>query len=136
MQINMNVNMTDDNCNADIIYNYENAKKYFESKATIENGYCRLVNNVSKTDKLYNAFYCCISLWNHISFDMTIYPDNSGHIDVLDNDFCQPYDFQSMIISYKNPNKVALTVQEKTYEIMENLKVLGIIDNWNKGDFI
>ena len=136
MKINENVNMTNDSRNADIIYNYENALKYIESKTQPTNGYCRLVTNAAKDDKLYNSFYCCISLGYEISFNMNIFHDNTGTIDILDDDFCQPYDFQYMISNNKNPNKVALEIQEKVYEIMENLKALGIINNWNKGDYI
>lgn len=136
MKINDNVNMTNDSRNADIVYNYENALKYIESGAKPTNGYCRLITNVEKDDKHYNSFYCCISLGYRILFNINVFPDNTGKIDILDDDFCQPYDFQYMISTTKNPNKVSLEIQEKVYEIMENLKVLGIISNWNKGDYM
>ena len=73
---------------------------------------------------------------NDISFNITIPKDGSDiRIDVLDENFCQPYDYQFML--HKNPTfKFALNVKEQVEEWMEYLQNNGVLSGHNKGDYI
>lgn len=71
-----------------------------------------------------------------ISFNVSIPKDGSDiRIDVLDEDFCQPYDYQSML--HKNPTfKPALIVYEQVEEWMEYLQSKGVLSGHIKGEYI
>lgn len=71
-----------------------------------------------------------------ISFNLTIPKDGSDiRIDVLDENFCQPYDYQYML--EKNPTfKFALDVKEQVEKWMEYLQNNGVLSGHNKGDYI
>lgn len=85
----------------------------------------------------YERWVFNIGLTDTISINISISDEGEGLIDILDDDFLQPYDFQSVIINMadKAPS-VAKTVQKKVYEIMNNLIYAGIISGWNVGDYI
>lgn len=71
-----------------------------------------------------------------ISFSVLIPKDGSDiRIDVLDEDFCQPYDYQSML--RKNPTfKPALIVLDQVEEHMKYLKSKGVLSGHIKGEYI
>ena len=71
-----------------------------------------------------------------ISFNVSIPKDNSDiRIDILDEDFCQPYDYQSML--HKNPTfKPALIVYEQVEEWMDYLQSKGVLSGHIKGEYI
>lgn len=71
-----------------------------------------------------------------ISFSVSIPKDGSDiRIDVLDEDFCQPYDYQSML--RKNPTfEPALIVYEQVEEWMEYLQSKGVLSGHVKGEYI
>ena len=71
-----------------------------------------------------------------ISFNVAIPKDGSDiKIDVLDESFLQPYDFQYYLS--KNPaNKFAKKKKKFVYEQMEYLMKHSIISNWKPGDYI
>lgn len=71
-----------------------------------------------------------------ISFSVTIPRDGSDiRIDVLDEDFYQPYDYQ-MILS-KNPNHTcANIVNEQVEKWMEYLQEQGVLSGHVKGEYI
>ena len=71
-----------------------------------------------------------------ISFNVSISKDGSNiSIDVLDEDFCQPYDYQSML--HKNPIfEPALIVYEQVEELMEYLQSKGVLSGHVKGEYI
>lgn len=71
-----------------------------------------------------------------ISFSVTIPRDGSDiRIDVLDEAFCQPYDYQSILVN--NPeHKTALRVQSKVEEWMEYLTEKGVLTGHIKGEYI
>ena len=85
----------------------------------------------------YERWVFNVGLTDTISLNITISDDGKGLIDILDDDFLQPYDFQSMIINngYNAPS-IAKTTQKKVYEVMEGLVYSGIISGWNVGDYI
>lgn len=76
------------------------------------------------------------SQYFEVTFNVTIPKDGSDiSIDVLDEDFCQPYDYQYILS--KNPeNKTALKVQENVEKWMEYLKDKGILEGHEYGEYI
>lgn len=85
----------------------------------------------------YERWIFNVGITDTISMNITISDNGEGLIDILDDDFLQPYDFQSMIInSGNNAPTIAKTIQKKVYEIMNNLVYGGIISGWNVGDYI
>lgn len=71
-----------------------------------------------------------------ISFSVSIPKDGSDiRIDVLDEDFCQPYDYQYML--HKNPTfEPALITFEQVEEYMEYLQSKGVLSGHVKGEYI
>lgn len=71
-----------------------------------------------------------------ISFSLSIPKDGSDiRIDVLDEDFCQPYDYQSML--RKNPTfEPALIILDQVEEHMKYLQSKGVLSGHVKGEYI
>lgn len=71
-----------------------------------------------------------------ISFSLTIPKDGSDiSIDILDEDFCQPYDYQYMLD--KDPCfESCIIVRDFVEEQMEYLKDAGILTGHIKGEYI
>ncbi len=71
-----------------------------------------------------------------ISFNVSIPKDGSDiRIDVLDEDFCQPYDYQSILC--KNPTfKLALIVYEQVEAWMNYLQSKDVLSGHIKGEYI
>ena len=71
-----------------------------------------------------------------ISFNVSIPKDGSDiRIDVLDEDFCQPYDYQRILS--KNPNHpCASIVNEQVERWMEYLQEQGVLSGHIKGEYI
>lgn len=71
-----------------------------------------------------------------ISFNVSIPKDGSDiRIDVLDEDFCQPYDYQHML--NKDPKfKPALITLKQVEEYMEYLQSKGVLSGHVKGEYI
>lgn len=97
------------------------------------------------TDYREGYWYYCRDLrpLSHgISFNLSVKKDDptDWRIDVLDEAFCQPYDYQSMIERELNGEEFSgdfhwKVDEQVTYE-MEHLARLGIISGWEKGDYI
>lgn len=71
-----------------------------------------------------------------ISFKVQIPKDGSDiHIDVLDEDFCQPYDYQMMLED--NPyNEIALIVYRQVEMWMGYLQRKGVLSGHREGEYI
>lgn len=72
-----------------------------------------------------------------ISFNLVIPEGNPelAHIDVLDDDFCQPYDYQHIL--RENPNCIpALRVWIDVEEIMAWLNEIGVVEGHKFGEYI
>ena len=80
-------------------------------------------------DKRYRFFY--------LSFNVSI-PKNSLdeiRIDILNEDFLQPYDYQYML--YQNPNfEPALIVKEQVEKWMKYLQDNGVLSGHKPNDYI
>lgn len=74
-----------------------------------------------------------------ISFNLQIAENLSDwRIDVIDEEYGQPYDYQGIIMNSKTgdiPN-VALEIKEAVDKIMSDLVDKGIVHNWKVGDYI
>ena len=84
-----------------------------------------------------SEFYMMSKLTSDISFNVEIdIETNDISIEVLDEDFLQPYDYQIML---KNPNyvpKIAKIVHHKVQKIMKELMDSGIIEGYKENDYI
>jgi hypothetical protein len=89
------------------------------------------------TDYCEGYWYYHKDLNCDISFGLTVNKNDSSdmRIDVLDENFCQPYDYQYFLEN--NPNfKVALEIQGKVEAIMFKLKEAGILSGHEYGEYI
>ena len=80
-------------------------------------------------------WYFCKRVHKDITFNFTIYSEDDWKIDILDECFLQPYDYQAMYES-GNYRPVVLTVMENVNEIMDSFVHKGIISGWEVGDYI
>ena len=71
-----------------------------------------------------------------IDFDVKIPKDGSDiRIDVLDMDFCQPFDYQYYLSN--NPNhKTSLIIKEQVEEWMNYLQEKGVLSGHEYGEYI
>lgn len=105
-------------------------KVHILDEATMKlNGFRRFINGED------HWWFFCNRVYKDITFNMTIYDRGDWRIDILDECFCQPYDYQAMYES-GNYRPVVLTVMENVNEIMDSLKHKGIISGWEVGDYI
>lgn len=89
------------------------------------------------TDYCKDRWYYCRELSKDISFSVSIPKENPDdfRIDILDENFCQPYDYQS-ILSKNKENKIALEIMNKVEIQMDILKTFGIIKGHIRGEYI
>ena len=101
------------------------------------------MRNIGFTDYSKDTWYFCRMIKfpkGHrgfdISFNVSILKDNSDiRIDVLDEDFCQPYDYQYMLD--KTPNfEPCLIVKEQVEDWMKYLQGKGVISGHVYGEYI
>lgn len=73
-----------------------------------------------------------------VSFYVELPTDNSDiKIDILDEDYCQPYDYQYMIEkSGKNAPKYAFMVRDWVEEQIEYLQAEGVLSGHIEGEYI
>lgn len=119
--INFNVPLNKNSTNANITY------KYLDEDT---------MRNLGFTDRRKGYWYRMKMLTRSISFNISICKDtNVGRIDVLFDDYCQPYDYQ--IILRDNPqHNTALKVHNEVQNIMKELCINGIIDGYKQNDYI
>lgn len=94
------------------------------------------------TDVTKNHWYYCHRLCDDITFNVRVSKTdpNDWSIDILDENFLQPYDYQAMIQreyeGEKFPGEYHRKIDELVSYEMEHLYRLGIIDGWTSGDYI
>lgn len=95
------------------------------------------MRKIGFTDCVKDTWYYCKDLLNEISFNVTVKKNDPTdfRIDVLDEDFCQPYDYQYLLD--KNPNfefakKIFVLVESE----MARLAALGIVSGHRYGEYI
>lgn len=94
------------------------------------------MREIGFTDHAETSWYFSRRVGVDVSFNVSI-PKDGGRlrIDVLDEDFGQPYDYQRILRS--NPKlEFALNVKGGVERYMEDLTEAGVITGWNPGDYI
>lgn len=89
------------------------------------------------TDHREGWWYACwIINDSDISMNVSIKKDNNDWcIDILDENFCQPYDYQMML--HNNPDhQYAQMIKAFVDAKMLWLKCKGIISGWSIGDYV
>ncbi|MFK3936548.1 hypothetical protein ACI2JA_03400 [Alkalihalobacillus sp. NPDC078783] len=87
-------------------------------------------NHHSPTLYLYKA------LGSNISFNMSVNKNTKEiNIDVLDENFLQPYDYQYLILIDKH-NQAAKRVKKKVEDILNSLQEDGVITGYKSGMYI
>lgn len=83
------------------------------------------------------TLYYCKMIHKNISFNLSVSVDTLEitNIDVLDEDWLQPYDYQAQILS-GNFTKAAEHTYNKVNNILETLQQDGIITGFEKGMYI
>ena len=105
-------------------------KVHILDEATMKrNGFRRFISGED------NWWYFCNPVYKDITFNMTIYDRGDWKIDILDEYFLQPYDYQDMY-EQGNYRPVVLTVMKNVNEIMDSFVHKGIISDWEVGDYI
>ena len=125
-EIKVNKNCVNAKIQAHILPESEMRKIGFTDHVKDNWYFCRLLRFPKK--KLYRDF--------EISFSVTI-PKNSDdiRIDVLDEAFCQPYDYQRIL--YDHPNhETALIVQNEVEKWMDYLQKKGVLSGHVRGEYI
>lgn len=88
------------------------------------------------TDCCEDCWYYCKDLGLDITFNVTIPKDGSeACIAVLDESFCQPYDYQAILEQTPN-HKFALTTKEEVEGCMKELAEAGVISGHKYGEYI
>lgn len=80
-------------------------------------------------------WYFCNPVYKDVTFNMSIKSEDNWRIDILDECFLQPYDYQAMY-ERGNYRPVVLTVMENVNEIMDSFVHKEIISGWEVGDYI
>ncbi len=84
----------------------------------------------------HDFWILCDSI-NTVSITIKITDDDIGTIDVMDDDFCQPYDFQQMILEKgDDAPSSAIKIQHKLYIILDSMKTFGILEGWEWADYV
>ncbi len=88
------------------------------------------------TDYSKVSWYFCRRAGVDVTFNVSI-PKDGGRlkIDVLDEDFGQPYDYQNFLLSDPS-HSFALNVKESVERYMMKLTEAGVITGWEQGDYI
>lgn len=88
------------------------------------------------TDFCEDIWYWHKTVGEDITFNLHIKKDGSDMwIDVLDEDFCQPYDYQHIL--ERNPKlSFALEVKKKVKDIMTYLQEVGVLSGHEYGEYI
>lgn len=94
------------------------------------------MREIGFTDCDEKNWYYYKNLSNEISFNVTIPKDGSDiSIDVLDEDYLQPYDFQYIL--EKNPNHpFAVGIKVKVEGCMRYLQNKGVLSGHEYGEYI
>lgn len=84
-----------------------------------------------------SEYYMMSKLTSDISFNIDIdIETNDISIEVLDEDFLQPYDYQIMLKNSNYVPKIAKIVHHKVQKIMKELVDSGIIVGYKENDYI
>lgn len=88
-------------------------------------------------DNHASKLYLCRMVTPSISFNMLLNAETFAieSIEVLDEQFIQPYNYQQMILEGDAP-EMAVEVYRKVNQILDNLQTFGVITGFEKGMYI
>ena len=77
-------------------------------------------------------------VYKDITFNFTIYSEDDWRIDIIDEWFGQPYDYQYLLEKYSNDinTRVLEIVKKNVDEIMDSFVHKRIISGWKVGDYV
>ena len=101
----------------------------------IDAGFISVHSNLCSDPYWYMCKKVYGSDFSDITFNMTIYTETDWKIDILDEAFCQPYDYQ-WLLNRQNVPHAAYKVKNNVDAIMQQLIDFGIISGWEVGDYI
>lgn len=88
------------------------------------------------TDYKKDTWYRVKMLNKLISFNISINKETKeGKIDILYDDFCQPYDYQ-YILKNNPEHEYALKIHNEVQNIMKELCINGIVLGYKQNDYI
>lgn len=95
------------------------------------------MRKIGFTDYREGYWYFCRDLGNEISFSVTINKNDAEdlRIDILDEDYCQPYDYQKYLKNIPE-NEFVLKIKDKVEHWMEYLQSDGVLSGHIKGEYI
>ena len=95
------------------------------------------MREIGFTDCNPRVWYFSRTIEQNISFNVMIHKDGIDdiRIDVLDEEFCQPYDYQA-ILDRDSDFPFALLVEQKVEECMEYLQNEGVLSGHVRGEYI
>jgi len=94
------------------------------------------MRKIGFTDRNESHWYYCANLDKHISFNVSI-PKNGSDIDIsiLDEEYCQPYDYQSML--ERDPGfRPAILIRDEVEKHMDELQAAGVLSGHIRGEYI
>lgn len=85
----------------------------------------------------YHMWILYKAVSDSIGINIRLYDDGRKEVDVLDEDFCQPYDFQYPIMNdINNVPYMAKKTQAVLYKILSCMKENGVLEGWSVGDYV
>lgn len=93
------------------------------------------MRQIGFTDYANERWYLSRKLADDVTLNVTISKDkSSGSVEVLDEEFCQWYDFEYILNNDPN-HRFANEVKQNFTNNMIWLTQEGIVENWNEGDW-
>lgn len=94
------------------------------------------MREIGFTDYSKDSWYYCRGLGSNISFNVSINKKTSKiKIDVLDECFLQPFDYQAQIQDGRNDDFIN-NINKQVQEQMKYLMDAGVITGYRMGDYI
>ena len=94
------------------------------------------MREIGFTDYSKDSWYYCRGLGSNISFNVSINKKTSKiKIDVLDEYFLQPFDYQAQIQDGRNDDLIN-NINKQVQEQMKYLMDAGVITGYRMGDYI
>lgn len=88
-----------------------------------------------ESDAGTGCWYLCRTVAPGFTFNVTVCGDGTQRIDVLDETFCQPYDYQS-VLARDAGNRFAGRIWNGVEDHMARLAEFGIVAGHRRGDYI
>ncbi|MEK5501567.1 hypothetical protein [Bacillus sp. FSL M8-0168] len=96
------------------------------------------MRDIGFTNHVKSKWYFIKSIQPNFTFNLTIYKKSlKGEIDVLDERYLQPYDYQYYMEAYTREQlEFPYIIHDKVQEIMKDFIEQGIITEYEMGSYI